>query len=635
MREKYFYLSVMLLLVVTGFYLGFNVSDPFGSRNPQTQTDSPNPSVINPDLDNAGTVVYVDSLNGANDTTALKNRGYKVYYRGSGPQGTTATWFQGNSTVFAAFNGPATGYVAANYNVVTGANNIDSWLVLPRLTGGTQAGDSLYFYSRGPLSSTFPDSIRVMYSANDSVPEGTWTELGRFKVNTAGAWERRGYRAPTASANGRFAIRYNVVNGGPNGANSDFIGVDMITIERTAAPPPPSSWFNQTSGTTNPLYTVSAVTNEIVWAAGGSASAPTVIRTTNGGTWTNATGTGIGALPIYNIWGIDANTALATGSSATGTFVYRTSNGGTTWTQVFSQTGGFINVILMTDANNGWMQGDPIAARWSLWRTTNGGATWDSTGQFLPQAGSEAGWNNSAMMVGTNIWFGTNNSKIYYSSNNGTSWTSQALGELNSYAVWFNNSSVGLAGGTNMRVTTNGGSTWGANTYPGTGNISGITGLGNDWWGLRTTTAIYYTSNNGTSWAQQHTGTGAFNHITKARNGFMLYAVGATGAVSKYGPTTDITPINTTAPSEYKLAQNYPNPFNPTTKINFSIPQAGFTTLKVYDVLGKEVATLVSNQLAAGTYAYEFNATNLTSGVYFYSIQSNGFTETKRMMLIK
>ncbi|HCA41890.1 MAG TPA: hypothetical protein DEP28_01410, partial [Bacteroidetes bacterium] len=62
----------MLLLVVTGFYLGFNVSDPFGSRNPQTQTDSPNPSVINPDLDNAGTVVYVDSLNGNNDTTALK-----------------------------------------------------------------------------------------------------------------------------------------------------------------------------------------------------------------------------------------------------------------------------------------------------------------------------------------------------------------------------------------------------------------------------------------------------------------------------------------------------------------------------------------------------------------------------------
>ena len=67
-------------------------------------------------------------MNGANDTTSLHSRGYVTYYRGTGPQGTAATWFQGNQTVFKAFNGPLNGYVAANYQVVTGMNDIDSWV---------------------------------------------------------------------------------------------------------------------------------------------------------------------------------------------------------------------------------------------------------------------------------------------------------------------------------------------------------------------------------------------------------------------------------------------------------------------------------------------------------------------------
>ncbi len=179
---------------------------------------------------------YTDNFDGANDTTALKNRGYKIYYRGTGPQGTAPIWFQGNTTAFSAFNGPANGYVASNFQTVTGANDIDNWLVLPALD--IQTGDSLVFWSRSPDASTFPDSIRVMYSAaGDSVPEATtWTELGRFKVSTAG-WERRSFGAPSAGSTGRFAIRYAVANGGPNGANSDYIGIDALTVERIASTP--------------------------------------------------------------------------------------------------------------------------------------------------------------------------------------------------------------------------------------------------------------------------------------------------------------------------------------------------------------------------------------------------------------
>ncbi|MBV6397866.1 MAG: hypothetical protein CDJEALGM_00226 [Ignavibacteria bacterium] len=173
---------------------------------------------------------FVDSLNGANDTTALKSRGYLVYYRGTGPQGTTATWFQGNQTVFPAFNGPPTGYVAANYNVVTGMNDIDSWLVLPALN--IVAGDTISFWEQGAAGS-WPDSMRVMYSASgDSTPEGSWVELGRFK-NTQGSWANRIFMAPAPGSHARFAIRYCVVDGGPSGNNSNYLGVDYIQVNGT------------------------------------------------------------------------------------------------------------------------------------------------------------------------------------------------------------------------------------------------------------------------------------------------------------------------------------------------------------------------------------------------------------------
>ncbi|MCX6162020.1 MAG: T9SS type A sorting domain-containing protein [Ignavibacteriae bacterium] len=88
-------------------------------------------------------------------------------------------------------------------------------------------------------------------------------------------------------------------------------------------------------------------------------------------------------------------------------------------------------------------------------------------------------------------------------------------------------------------------------------------------------------------------------------------------------------------PAKYNLSQNYPNPFNPVTKINFEIPKSGFVSLKVYDLLGKEVRTLVSEVKKEGRYQVEFAAGNLSSGVYFYRINSNSFTDTKQMILIK
>ncbi len=88
-------------------------------------------------------------------------------------------------------------------------------------------------------------------------------------------------------------------------------------------------------------------------------------------------------------------------------------------------------------------------------------------------------------------------------------------------------------------------------------------------------------------------------------------------------------------PNFYALQQNYPNPFNPATKISYALPKTGNVTLKVYDILGREVATLVNEVKQAGIYTVDFNASNLASGVYFYRILSGDFTAVKKMVLVK
>ena len=93
--------------------------------------------------------------------------------------------------------------------------------------------------------------------------------------------------------------------------------------------------------------------------------------------------------------------------------------------------------------------------------------------------------------------------------------------------------------------------------------------------------------------------------------------------------------ISSVIPNTYSLNQNYPNPFNPVTRINFDIPKQGMVSLRVYDVLGREVKTLVNEVKAPGVYSVDFNGTELSSGVYFYKLESNGFTDIKKMMLIK
>ncbi len=105
---------------------------------------------------------------------------------------------------------------------------------------------------------------------------------------------------------------------------------------------------------------------------------------------------------------------------------------------------------------------------------------------------------------------------------------------------------------------------------------------------------------------------------------------------SLYNETpTSVETIHSNNPIRFELKQNYPNPFNPTTKIKYQLPDAGFVTLKVYDVLGNEIATLVNEEKQTGTYEITWYAENLPSGIYFYRLQAGSFILTKKMVLMK
>ncbi|HJY64946.1 MAG TPA: T9SS type A sorting domain-containing protein, partial [Ignavibacteria bacterium] len=105
--------------------------------------------------------------------------------------------------------------------------------------------------------------------------------------------------------------------------------------------------------------------------------------------------------------------------------------------------------------------------------------------------------------------------------------------------------------------------------------------------------------------------------------------------LSSFQSVLGINKSNNQVPGSYKLLQNYPNPFNPNTVIEFSLADRSYMNLKVYDVTGKEIETLVNQILNAGNYKVSFNGQNLTSGIYFYRLQTNEFAETKKMILIK
>jgi len=406
-----------------------------------------------------------------------------------------------------------------------------------------------------------------------------------------------------------------------------------------------SQWSEQTSGVTTALRSVSATSSSnVAWICGASG---VVLKTTNtGATWINVSSGIPSTNTLICISAVDANLAVVVGYSSSTTNMYRTSNGGANWSLVLTETG-FYDAVRMVNATTGFMVGDPVANRWSLWKTTNGGVNWDSTGLYLPVVHpAEAGWNNAMSVVYPNIWIGTNDTVVIHSSNFGTSWSRyKTPGEVNGYSLCFDWTEAPfglLAGSVAMLQTSNNGMNWSSVTMLGTGNVVGITfttlpldNFVSPAWYVRTSTSIYY-SVNGSIWTTEYTApAGNFNAISQAKPGMGVWAVRSNGGISFHTIIADVKQTSGVVPEKYSLSQNYPNPFNPTTNIKFQIANSKFVTLKVYDNLGKEVRVLIERELKAGFYETNFDAENLPSGVYFYKLTSEGFSDVKKMVIIK
>ena len=335
-----------------------------------------------------------------------------------------------------------------------------------------------------------------------------------------------------------------------------------------------------------------------------------------------------------------------------GVVIHQTTDGGATWQKkVLSTTNGDMGVqIQFVDINNGWLMYFNVSTMTATFlKTTNGGNNW------VPFTGAGifyfADANNGWSFYGSGINGAEPPFKILRTINGGADWIEQfsdnVAGRYN--AIFFSDINNGWIVGDNGKVvkTTNGGGDWNYVTNSGinpaersktvfflganNGWISSKDGAGNG--------TIQHTTDGGASWVTQTTplnnpqgGNSIYSiYFVDAQNGWLT----ASGKqVCRYTGPTSVGPdhefVNT-----FSLCQNYPNPFNPATNFQFSIVSCQLTILKVYDVLGREVATLLDEVKQPGMYTVRWDAGGLPSGVYYYRLQSGEFVDVKRMLLVK
>jgi photosystem II stability/assembly factor-like uncharacterized protein len=400
---------------------------------------------------------------------------------------------------------------------------------------------------------------------------------------------------------------------------------------------PQSNWTVQTSGITDDLYCISAVDNNIAWAAGESGA---VIRTIDGGiNWPKVDGGNFGNNIIWNIDALDENTAFITYTSVTQTYIYRTTNGGSDWQPVFIQSGGFINDIHVYDNSNGIAYGDPVGGKWTVVRTTNGGTTWNRIPTEPTPNGNEIGvyYNSLSVTDSLHIWF-LGSQRVYRSSDAGLTWSSTVTPDYY-LSIWFLNDSVGMTSSAiNGGLSTDSGINWNSISIPAM-DFYTIAGSGiRDFW-FPSGPNVYHTIDFGNSWTSDLIFPGggqifASDFVTIGNNA-IGYVAGTNGIVARYEGL--ITLVNTQSNNllEYFLEQNYPNPFNPVTTIKYSVPNASQVSLIVIDALGREIRTLVNDEKHPGNYTVKFDGSDLSSGVYFCVMKADNYINTIKLVLIK
>jgi hypothetical protein len=229
---------------------------------------------------------------------------------------------------------------------------------------------------------------------------------------------------------------------------------------------------------------------------------------------------------------------------------------------------------------------------------------------------------------------------VFLSTDDGTNWTAVINGLMNCDVVSLAVSGTNLFAGTGSGVylSTDIGTSWSPASTPFSG-FSQIAESGTNLF-AGTGSGVFLSADNGASWTEVNTGFPNTKVNSLAINGSNLFAGTSSSGVWRRPLSEMITSVeeplaDRRLPENFSLNQNYPNPFNPTTTIAFHLPSSSFVTLKVFNSAGREVASLFDRQLPAGNHRTEWNASGVPSGIYYYRIQAETYSETKKLVLMR
>jgi hypothetical protein len=247
--------------------------------------------------------------------------------------------------------------------------------------------------------------------------------------------------------------------------------------------------------------------------------------------------------------------------------------------------------------------------------------------------------------VSGKVLYGGGYGGLFRSLDDGITWTPMGLSYPITRILALNDANIfAISDGGPLYHSTDTGASW---TFLNTGSVAGVVfrALAASGGSIFASTGNGFmrSNDNGKTWTIDNAGIGSVYLYVFAIKGTTLFVGGSDGGrypigYVYYRPLSEITAVensHTLAPARCLLQQNYPNPFNPSTEIAFSIPSSSFVTLKIFDAMGRRVATIVSEELSAGIYRRQWNASGCPSGVYFYRLQTDTFSETKRLLLLR
>ena len=409
------------------------------------------------------------------------------------------------------------------------------------------------------------------------------------------------------------------------------LGNPIIVLE-----PPFSSqnFWRPTNVPGGPVYSLAINSNGHIFA--GTDQSGVYRSTDNGVSWTQIN-SGLKSTFIYSL-AINSSGNIFAGTSG----IYVSADNGEHWAEAGLTD---ISVTAIAFNSSGHIFAGTAFGGTGVYRSTDNGKTWTETG-------SSGGYitysavNSIAINSSGHIFAGTEGGAVYRSTNNGYSWVDiwSGLARGNSLAINMKTGYIfaGIGDFTgsdgDLYRSTDNGNSWSRISLPG-GRIYALAINSDDHIFSGTASAgVYRSTNNGAGWVQTNGGLTDMSiaAIAISPSGYIFAGTWEHGLFRSVLPTTtSVEQIAGIIPSESSLEQNYPNPFNPTTNISFSLPSKSFVSLKAFDVLGREVAVLLSEELSAGRHTRQWNASSLASGVYFYRMQAGSFIDTKKLILLR